>query len=318
MKLTRVLDEKLFNMQRSGKIGTYAQVKGQEGAQLGSGFALEKTDWFVPSFREMGVFIARGADRGKIVQGWNGDTRAFAAPEGGRDLSISIPIASQCLHAAGIAWASKIRNEKNATIVYFGDGATSEGDFHEAMNFAAAFALPIVFFCQNNQWAISTPRSAQTHSQTIAQKSIAYGMPGIQVDGNDALGVYKVTQEALGRARNGEGPTLIEALTFRMGDHTTSDDSSKYRDEAKTKEWESKDPLLRMEKYFQNIGTWDDDYKKWVEETVTKEVEEAVEKGLAVEPPTPDQMFEDVFVNVPADILAQKEQMHKELGGNLK
>lgn len=314
MVLLRTMDEKLFNMQRSGKIGTYAQVKGQEAAQIGSGIALKKQDWVVPSFREMGVFIARGANRGKLVQGWNGDTRAFANPEHDHNLPISIPIASQLLHATGISWASKLKKTDEATIVYFGDGATSEGDFHEALNFAGVFKLPIIFFCQNNGWAISTPREKQTAASSIAQRSIAYGIEGIQVDGNDVLGVYRVVNEALERARKGEGPTLIEAMTFRMGDHTTSDDSSKYRSEELTKQWESKDPILRLEKYFQKKGTWKDDYKQWVLDQVTKEVDEAVELGLNVEPPSPYQMFDELYATKPKIIAEEEEMLRQELG----
>jgi pyruvate dehydrogenase E1 component alpha subunit len=314
MKLTRTFDEKFFLLQRSGKIGTYAQVKGQEACQIGSGMAIQKTDWIAPSFREMGVYITRGVDRVKLVQSWRGDVRAFEAdPKTARDLPVAIPIASQCLHACGIAWASKIRNEKDVTVTYFGDGATSEGDFHEALNFAAEFKLPVIFFCQNNQWAISTPRTHQTASATIAQKSIGYGMPGFQVDGNDVLGVYKVVSEAVARARNGEGPTLIEALTFRMGDHTTSDDSSKYRSPELTKEWEAKDPLLRLENYFKKIGTWHDDYGKWVADECEKEVNTAIEAGLAIPQPGPENLFAHIFADMPQDYTDELAMIHEEL-----
>ena len=322
MVLLRTMDEKLFNLQRTGKIGTYAQAKGQEASQIGSGFALKEEDWIIPSFREMGVFIARGADRKKLVQAWNGDTRAYADMTKAHALPTAIPIASQCLHATGIAWASKLKKEKSASIVYFGDGATSEGDFHEALNFAAQFQLPIVFFCQNNGWAISTPTSGEMNSETVAQKAFAYDMDCIKVDGNDVLGVYKVTSEALAKAREGGGPTLIEAETFRMGDHTTSDDSGKYRPDSLKEEWSKKDPIERLENYFKAIGTWKDDYKQWVEDTVAKEVEEAVEGGLNVEPPTYKQMFEDVFVGeMPWMLKEQQQELEKELeemnkGGN--
>lgn len=314
MMLLRTVDDKLFNLQRSGKIGTYAQAKGQEAAQIGSGMALQEEDWIIPSFREMGVFIARGADRKKLIQAWNGDTRAYAGMTNSHALPTAIPIASQCLHATGIAWASKLKNEKAASIVYFGDGATSEGDFHEALNFAAQFQLPVVFFCQNNGWAISTPTSGEMNSETVAQKAFGYDMNCIKVDGNDVLGVYKVTTEALDRARNGGGPTLIEAQTFRMGDHTTSDDSSKYRSDELKEEWAKKDPIERLEHYFKNIGTWKDDYKDWVINTVSKEVDEAIEGGLNVEAPSYTQMFEDVYVGeMPWMLKEQQEELKKEL-----
>ena len=316
MILTRTLDEKLFNLQRSGKIGTYAQVKGQEASEIGSGFALLENDWLVPSFREMGVFIARKVPLKLLVQGWNGDTRAFAVPEGGRNLPISIPIASQCLHATGIAWASKLKEEKDVTIVYFGEGATAEGDFHEALNFASTLNLPIVFFCQKNGWAISTPSSKEMNSQSIAQKAIAYNIKGIQVDGNDILAVYRVTNEALNRARNGEGPTLIESITYRMGDHTTSDDSSKYRTQEEMQEWGGKDPILRVQKYFEKIGTWNDDYKKWLDETVSKEVEKAIEEGLKVPSPDPSQLFNNTFKEKPWMLIEQEKEMLEEIQNN--
>ncbi|HLP79490.1 MAG TPA: pyruvate dehydrogenase (acetyl-transferring) E1 component subunit alpha [Acidobacteriota bacterium] len=314
MKLTRTFDEKFFLLQRSGKIGTYAQVKGQEGAQIGSGFALAKEDWMVPSFREMGVYITRGVNRAKLVQAWRGDVRAFEGEvHNTRDLPVAIPIASQCLHAAGIAWASKIKKEKSAAIAYFGDGATSEGDFHEALNFAGEFKLPVVFFCQNNQWAISTPRTKQTAAPSIAQKAIAYGIRGIQIDGNDVLGVYAATKDALERAYRGEGPTLIEAMTFRMGDHTTSDDSSKYRSPELVKQWEAKDPLLRLELYFKKIGTWSDDYGKWVASECEKEVAAAIDAGLAITAPPVENLFAHVFEKPTPDQIEQLEMVKREI-----
>ena len=314
MVLARAFDEKLFTLQRSGQIGTYAQVKGQEAAQVGSAMALQKTDWMVPSFREMTVSMVRGADRGKLVQGWRGDQRAFEAdPKTARDLPVNIPIASQTLLAAGIAWAEKLKSSGAATIVYFGDGATSEGDFHEALNFAGALNLPVVFFCQNNQWAISTPRTKQTASESIAQKAIAYGIEGVQVDGNDVVGVYRRTAMALDKARRGEGPTLIEALTYRRGDHTTSDDASKYRSDEDTHSWDEKDPILRLQHYFQKIGTWSDEYGQFVAETSAKEVEEAVEVGLAIEPPGPENIFENIFSEMPKHYEEQLAALKKEL-----
>ena len=314
MVLARTFDEKLFTLQRSGQIGTYAQLKGQEGAQIGSAMALRQNDWMMPSFREMGVYLTRGADRVKIVQSWNGDLRAFEGdPETTRDMPPEIPIASQTLIAAGLAWAEKRKGSGNAAIVYFGDGATSEGDFHEALNFAGVFKLPIVFFCQNNQWAISTPRSKQTAAETLAQKAVAYGIEGVQIDGNDVLGVYRRTSMALEKARRGEGPTLIEAVTFRRGDHTTSDDALKYRTEEESHSWDDRDPITRLENYFKKIGTWTDDYGKWVHEECTKEVEDAVEKGLALGAPPPEDIFRYIFKDMPPHYEEQLEQLKQEL-----
>lgn len=323
MVLLRTMDEKLFNLQRSGKIGTYAQAKGQEAAQIGSGMAMKEQDWIVPSFREMGVFITKGADRKKLVQAWNGDTRAYHDITKTHAIPTGIPIASQCLHGVGIAWASKLKKEDSVAITYFGDGATSEGDFHEAMNFASSFQLPIVFFCQNNGWAISTPTNLEMNSETVAQKAFAYDMNTVKVDGNDVLAVYRVTKEAIERARSGGGPTFIEAQTFRMGDHTTSDDSLKYRTEELINSWKEKDPIQRLQKYFQSIGTWNEEYGKWVEETVAKEVLEAVDGGLSVEAPTYKQMFEDVYSGeMPWMLKEQMTQLEEELnekeGGSQK
>lgn len=314
MVLARTFDEKLFTLQRSGRIGTYAQVKGQEAAQVGSAMALDKDDWMMPSFREMTVSLVRGADRAKLVQAWNGDVRAFEGdPETTRDMPVEIPIASQTTIAAGMAWAEKIKGSHRATIVYFGDGSTSEGDFHEALNFAGVFQAPIVFFCQNNQWAISTPRAKQTHAGTIAQKAIAYGIEGVQIDGNDAVGVYRRVKMALDKARRGEGPTLIEAVTYRRGDHTTSDDASKYRSDEQSHSWDDKDPILRLQRYFQKIGTWTEEYGTWVKDECTKEVDEAVEKGLAFGPPPPEDLFAHVFAEMPSSYHEQLEALKQEL-----
>ncbi|MCA9478547.1 MAG: pyruvate dehydrogenase (acetyl-transferring) E1 component subunit alpha [Nanoarchaeota archaeon] len=311
MLVARTFDEKLFKLQRSGKIGTYAQVKGQEACQIGSAIALEKDDWVVPSFREMSAMLTRGADKVKVVQSWNGDVRSYNGS--GPNLPTAIPIASQLLHATGIAWAEKLKKTNNVVLTFFGDGATSEGDTHEAMNFAADFKLPVIFFCQNNQWAISTPRSHQMANETIAQRAVAYGMKGIQVDGNDVLAVYKATKEAIENARAGNGPTLIEGVTFRMGDHTTSDDSSKYRTEEMVKEWEAKDPLKRLRAYLQNKGIADDGHFNWELDTITKEIDEAVEAGLAIAPPPPENMFEHIYEQLTPDLQEQQEALLAEL-----
>jgi len=309
MKLARTFDEKLFLLQRSGKVGTYAQIKGQE-AQVATGYILQKTDWIAPSFREMGVYIARGADRVKIVQGWKGDVRANEDdPKTARSLPVAVPIATQCLHACGIAWASKLRGEKDVCVTYIGDGGTSEGDFYEALNFAGELKLGVIIYCQNNQWAISTPRTKQTAAQTIAQKAIAAGINCIQIDGNDVIGVYKAMSDAIARGRSGEGPTLIEAITFRMGDHTTSDDASKYRDPKLVEEWKIKDPLLRLEKYFKKIGTWSDDYGKFVVAECEKEAEAAITAALAIAPPSPKNLFAHVYETLPPDLVEEEAEV---------
>lgn len=309
MTLSRTFDEKMFKLQRSGKIGTVASCKGQEAAQVGSAYALESTDWLVPAFRETAALIARRADMSKLTLAWNGDTRAFENDDNSRNLPVAIPVASQIITAAGIAWASKFKKTKEVTLVYFGDGASSEGDFHESLNLAGVQDLPIVYLCQNNQWAISTPRDRQTRSETIAQKAIAYGIKGVQVDGNDALAVYHATKEAVKRAREGKGPTLIECLTYRLGDHTTSDDASKYRSEEQVHEWEPKDPLHRLKKHFEKLGTWGDDYGVWLNKKNEEEVAQAVEKALNMEPRKPQDMFSNIFSKLTPELEAEQKNI---------
>jgi len=231
MILTRVFDDKALKLQRQGRIGTYAPILGQEASNIGSAFAIKNEDLVFPAFRENGVFLVRGMPMDLLYAFWAGDERGMQIPKNVNMFPVAITVGAHTPHAVGAAMAFKIQKKKGATIVYFGDGATSEGDFAEAMNFAGVYQAPCVFICQNNQWAISTPVSEQTHSHTIAQKAIAYGIEGIRIDGNDVLAVYKATDYALKKARAGKGPTLIECLTYRMGDHTTADDSKKYRAE---------------------------------------------------------------------------------------
>jgi pyruvate dehydrogenase E1 component alpha subunit len=313
MTLVRVFDDKMFKLQRAGKIGTYAQVKGQEASEVGSAFAMQTTDWMVPSFRETGVFLTRKIDLVRAVQGWRGDTRALKGLKGARDLPVAIPVGSQTLYATGIAWAAKLKGTKEAVVVYFGDGATSEGDFFEAINFAGTFSIPVVFICQNNQWAISTPRKTQSASETIAQKGIAAGIKCMQVDGNDVIAVYRATSEALARARAGQGPTLIENITYRFGDHTTSDDASRYRSPEELSYWAARDPVERLKKHFQRIGTWSDSYGQWVIDTVSKEIDEAIEKAMQIGKPEPDELFDNVWSSLPKELAEQKEELKQEI-----
>jgi pyruvate dehydrogenase E1 component alpha subunit len=313
MVLIRTFDEKMFKLQRSGKIGTYAQVRGEEASETGSAYALEPTDWVCPSFRETGVFLVRKMDLIRLIQSWKGDTRALKGLKGSRDLPICIPIGTQTLYACGIAWAAKLRGEKTAVITYFGEGGTSEGDTNEAFNFAGVHKLPVIFFCQNNQWAISTPRKMQTASETIAQKAIAFGIKGVQVDGNDVIAVYRMTKEALERARNGEGPTLIESITYRMADHTTSDDASRYRPVEEVNAWLAKDPIERLKKYFQKIGTWSDDYGKWVYDTVNREIDVAIDSAMQIPKPEPDELFDNVWSRITKELEEQKKELKEEI-----
>lgn len=248
MLRARTIDNAALSLQRQGRLLTYAPNQGQEAAQVGSAFALKKTDWAVSAFRELGMWLIKGWTVEKIFQYWYGSEWGSHFGEEIRLLPISVPISSQLPHAVGIAMAAKFRGEDDAVIAYTGDGGTSQGEFHEALNFAAVAKTANVFFIQNNQYAISIPREKQTASKNLALKAIAYGMPGVLVDGNDVFAVLAVTKAALDHARL-EGPVLIEAYTFRMGAHTTSDDPTKYRSDEDVKPWLNRDPIQRMERY---------------------------------------------------------------------
>ena len=255
----RTFDRKAISLQRQGRLGTYAPFEGQEAAQAGSALALGKEDWVFPTYRDHGATLTFGANMARTFLYWNGRVEGCVPEEGKRIFPPAVPIATQLPHAAGAALAEKRKGTKNAAIAYFGDGATSEGDFHEGMNMASVFQVPAVFFNQNNGYAISVPIEKQMNSKTVAQKSVAYGIPGVRVDGNDIFAVYFQTKEALERARNGEGPTLIEAVTWRYGAHTTADDPTKYRNQADSDQIrQTRDPLMRLERYMKNEGLWDE------------------------------------------------------------
>ena len=256
MRMSRIIDEKTLQYQRQGRMLTYAPNLGQEATQVGSASALRQSDWVAPSFRELGVWLTKGAPLDKIFLYWFGNEEGMHMPPEVRVLPVSVPIASQLQHATGIAYAAKYRKLDEVAVGYVGDGGTSQGDFHEALNFAAVNDLPTVFIIQNNQFAISTRRALQTKAANLAAKGIAYGMPSVIVDGNDVFAVFKVVSEAVERARRGDGPTLIECYTYRLGAHTTSDDPTVYRDEAEVEVWRAKDPIDRLYKYLLQQGLW--------------------------------------------------------------
>ena len=291
MLYTRVIDEKAVSYQRQGRMLTYAPNTGQEATQIASAYAMEEGDFLVPSFRELGAWLVRGVPLRNIYLYWYGNEWGSHMPDGVNVLPVSIPIASQFSHAAGIGMANNIKGEKNVAVAYVGDGGTSHGDFHEGLNFAAVFNAPVVFIIQNNQFAISVPRKEQTMSKTLAQKAIAYGMEGIQVDGNDIFAMYNATKKAIEKARNGGGPTLIEAYTYRLGAHTTSDDPSKYRTDEEVEPWKEKDPLLRFEKYLREKDLIDDKWLKETKEELEKDVTETFE---SIEDKS-DTEIEDIF-----------------------
>jgi pyruvate dehydrogenase E1 component alpha subunit len=296
MTLSRMADARMLNLQRQGRLGTIPVNKGQEAAFCAPILALRDTDWFVGSYRELGARLMRGETLKNALLLFNGWEEGSVNENNDRTLPISIVLASQLPQAVGLAYASRYKGEKDTVVLaMFGDGATSEGDFHEALNFAAVLNAPVIFLCQNNQYAISTPLKIQTRSRTIAQKAIAYGIPGVQVDGNDALAVYQAVREAADRARADEGPTLIEAMTFRMLMHTTADDPSRYRSEDEVAAWEAKDPLIRFRKYLTDKGIWDEKSQDRLEADCKQQIDEAVKAFESQAPFAPDAPFDHVF-----------------------
>lgn len=310
--LTRAFDNIALQLQREGRIGTYASVRGQE-AQVGSAFAMKPNDWMFPSFREHGVFITRGTPLKLLFTHWGGSEEGNRLPEDQHNMTVSIPVGTHLLHAVGAGWAAKLKGDSAASVVYFGDGATSEGDFHEALNFAGVFQTPTVFICQNNQWAISIPRSKQTRAETLAQKAIAYGIQGIQVDGNDVLAQYVAAKKALDDARAGKGPTFIECITYRMGAHTTADDPTRYRTEEELKEWEKKDPITRFQIYLKKKGAWTKEFEKETQEQAEKEVLNAVKEYEAQPKPEPTEMFKYVYSQMTPNLIEQLEELKESL-----
>lgn len=311
MVLVRIFDRKAFALQRQGRLGTYAQHEGQEATQIGVSFAMQKQDWVFPSFREDAILISRGYPMERLYQYWGGDERGNIVPDGVNCFPISIPVGTQPLHAVGFSWAAKMRKEKSVSVVFFGDGATSEGDFHEAMNFAGDFLTPTVFVASNNQFAISVARKKQTRAKTIAQKAFAYGFRGVQVDGNDIFAVYRAAKEAIESARKGNGPTLIEAVTYRIADHTTADDASRYRPKSEISFWKKRDPIERLKKYLEAKKILDSKIEKEILSRSTFAVEEAVRKYEAIEPQKPDAIFNYMYYETPKTLQQQKEYLKK-------
>lgn len=313
MVLTRVFDDKALKLQRQGRMGTYAPTRGQEAAQIGSAMVADKKDFVFPAFRETGVYLIKGLPAEMIYKYWAGDERGMQIPKNVNMFPISITVGAHMVHAVGAGMANNILKKKNACLTYFGDGATSEGDFHEAMNFAGVYKSPTVFICQNNQWAISLPFAEQTAAKSVAQKAIAYGFEGIQVDGNDIFAVYKATQDALKKAKAGKGPTLIECLTYRMADHTTSDDAKKYRSEKKVKEWTSKDPILRLKKYMIKKKIFSDKYEKEVLARCEKKIDEAVVKMEKWDYYPPEEIMNYMYASLTPALKEQQEMIKKEV-----
>ena len=309
MVLGRAFDRKMMKLQRTGRIFTYIPVEGQEACQIGSILALQKEDWMVPAFRETVAYIAKGMPLKTLLLYWMGNEHGNAAPKDVNALPVSIPVGTQMLHATGIGWAARMKGQKTVAITYFGDGATSEGDFYEAINFAGVFKANTIFLCQNNGWAISIPRGSQTAAQTLAQKGIAAGIYSIQVDGNDVLAVYKATREAAERARKGEGPTLIECMTYRVGPHSTSDDPAKYRNQGEPQEWLAKDPVARFKVYLQKKGVWSEQLEQKLTADADLQIETAIREAEAENTIPMEEMFSYVYEEMPHSLREQMEEI---------
>lgn len=309
MVLSRTFDTKAIALQRTGKMGTYPSIRGQEAVFVGMGDAIEKQDIFVPYYRDVSTLLQRGVTLSEILLYWGGDERGNAFACGGLDFPYSVPIATQALHAAGAATAVKIKGEKRAVLTNCGDGGTSEGDFYEALNLAGAWELPIVFVVSNNQWAISVPRSAQSGAQTLAQKAIAAGFAGEQVDGNDVIAVRERVAVALKNARENNKPMLLEILSYRHHDHTTADDASRYEPkDLREQEWK-KEPVARLRKYMESINQWSEADEDKCRVECVAEVDKAVEAYLCMPSQAPESMFDYLYETLPTAYAEQREKL---------
>jgi pyruvate dehydrogenase E1 component alpha subunit len=307
MVLVRTFDTKAINLQRTGKLGTYASCLGHEAAHVGIGAAMRPEDVFAPMYREYGAQLWRGVRMSEILLYWGGDERGnnFSGPK--HDFPWCVPIATQCLHAAGAALALKLRGERNCAVCVIGDGGTSEGAFYEAINFAGVQRLPFVCVVVNNKWAISVPLALQTACETLAQKGLAAGMTSLQVDGNDVIAVRHAVAQALERGREGGGPTLIEAVTYRLSDHTTADDARRYRSKEEVEEAWKLEPISRLRTYLKSIGAWDDEREQALLAECAEQVDAEVKTYLDTEPPPPESMFDYMFAKLPEPLLEQRE-----------
>jgi pyruvate dehydrogenase E1 component alpha subunit len=307
MLLSRIFDERAVALQREGRIGTYPSILGQEAAQVGSAFALTRQDWLFPSFREMGAHLTLGYPIPQLLMYWGGDERAQHVPAHLNIFPFCVAVGSQIPHAVGAALAARYRRDPVAVVTYFGDGATSKGDFHEGMNMAGVFSLPLVFICQNNQWAISVPLKGQTASASLAQKAIAYGFDGVQVDGNDVFAVYRATRQAVEKARSGAGPTFIECLTYRMADHTTADDAGRYRCAEEVAAWRERDPILRLERFLEGRGLWTPEKREEAEAKAAGLIDDGIREMEAQPPPAAVELFDATLATLTARQAAQRK-----------
>lgn len=313
----RVYDGRAIRLNRQGRLGFYAPMGGQEACQIASMAALRRSDWLFPSYRDIGAAMYHGMPMEQAFLYSRGQGGSGRIPDDVNMFPPQIIIAGQLLHASGAAWAIKLKGEDHVSIAFFGDGATSQGNFHEALNFASVFNLPAIFFCQNNQYAISVPLEKQMKSKTIAQRALAYDIAGIRVDGNDALAVYQATKEAADRARNGEGPTLIEAVTYRLGPHTMAgDDPKRYREKGEEEMWrEKRDPLKRLRKYLERKNLWSEEEEEATTEEMMNEIAENMKKVESMDKGSVADLLDNVYVEAPPHVVEQKEAIVR-AGGN--
>jgi 2-oxoisovalerate dehydrogenase E1 component alpha subunit len=311
MVLARTFDNKAVALQRTGRMGTYPSALGQEAISVAMADSLKPEDVYVPYYRDISGMFLRGVKMEEILLYWGGDERGSDFSCKNKDLPICVPIATQCLHAAGVAAAFKYKKQKNVSITAIGEGGTSKGDFYEALNLAGTWQLPIVFVVNNNQWAISVPREKQTHCTTIAQKGIAAGMPSIQVDGNDIVALQDIIKKAVANARANKGPTLIEAITYRMGDHTTADDASRYRKQEDVDNARKTDPIKRLYNYLLHKNYWDAELEQNLMQECANAVETAVNNYLNIKPQPPEAMFDYLYAELPAAYTWQKDLAKK-------
>jgi len=308
MVKTRTFDKKAVALQRTGKMGTYASCLGHEAAHVSMGSAMKPEDCYAPSYREYGAQFCRGVKMSEVLTYWGGDERGsdFSGPK--HDFAWCVPIATQCMHAAGAALAFKLRGEKRVAVSQVGDGGSSKGDFLEAINAASAFQLPLVLVIVNNQWAISVPRSKQNSAKTLAQKGIAGGLPSIQVDGNDIIACRWAMDEAIKQAREGKGATVIEMITYRLSDHTTADDARRYRGNEEVENAWRQEPIKRLRNYLNTQGVWDDEKERELRAEADKEVEQAVVEYMAIGTPGIESMFDYMYGNLPYSLQLQRTQ----------
>ncbi|QFT89206.1 3-methyl-2-oxobutanoate dehydrogenase subunit alpha [Bacillus sp. THAF10] len=315
MQRIRMFDKKAVSLQRQGRIGTYAPFEGQEASQVGSALSLGSDDWMFPTYRDHGATMTFGHSLLNILLFWNGRNEGCIPANGKKVFPPGIPIATQLPHAVGAAYAEKRKGTDNVSIVYFGDGATSEGDFHEGLNFASVLGAPVVFFNQNNEYAISVPLTKQMKTKTIAQKGLSYDIPSLRIDGNDIFAVYFYTLKAVERARNGDGPTLIEALTWRYGAHTTADDPTKYRNQTDSEQKRENDPILRLERFMNKNGWLNEEAKDALLQELSKEIDEAIIEMENFPKANPADMFDYVFEKPTWGIQQQKKELLQVLRG---